>query len=116
MLTAKQGTAPALILVFPYHVHAELAHASASSACQTAFIVCGCHNQLSICDVASSPQFGQAVKAQSMCYRAQRDFLQRKVFEKEGTLADAKADRKETERDRKIHEAIANLKRLFPGV
>lgn len=48
--------------------------------------------------------------------RAQRDFLQRKVFEKEGTLADAKADRKESERDRKIHEAIANLKRLFPGV
>ena len=47
--------------------------------------------------------------------RAQRDFLQRKVFEKEGTLADAKADRKETERDRKIHEAISNLKRLFPG-
>lgn len=51
-----------------------------------------------------------------MCCRAQRDFLQRKVFEKEGTLADAKADRKETERDRKIHEAIANLKRLFPGM
>ena len=51
-----------------------------------------------------------------MCCRAQRDFLQRKVFEKEATLADAKADRKETERDRKIHEAIANLKRLFPGV
>ena len=50
------------------------------------------------------------------CCRAQRDFLQRKVFEKEGTLADAKADRKESERDRKIHEAIANLKRLFPGV
>ena len=51
-----------------------------------------------------------------MYCRAQRDFLQRKVFEKEGTLADAKADRKETERDRKIHEAIANLKRLFPGM
>lgn len=51
-----------------------------------------------------------------MCYRAQRDFLQRKVFEKEAMLADAKADRKESERDRKIHEAIANLKRLFPGV
>ncbi|KAL3149139.1 hypothetical protein ABBQ32_001975 [Trebouxia sp. C0010 RCD-2024] len=47
---------------------------------------------------------------------AQRDFLQSKIFEKEGTLADAKADRKESERDRKIHEAIANLKRLFPGV
>lgn len=50
------------------------------------------------------------------CCRAQRDFLQSKIFEKEGTLADAKADRKESERDRKIHEAIANLKRLFPGV
>ena len=51
-----------------------------------------------------------------MYCRAQRDFLQRKVFEKEGTLADAKADRKETERDRRIHKAIANLQRLFPGM
>ena len=49
-----------------------------------------------------------------MC-RAQRGFLARKVFDCEGTLAEAKADRKETERDRKIHEAVSNLKRLFPG-
>jgi len=48
-------------------------------------------------------------------YRAQRDFLQKKVFDCEGSLAEAKADRKESERDRKIHEAVTNLKRLFPG-
>ncbi len=47
--------------------------------------------------------------------RAQRDFLQKKVFDCEGSLAEAKADRKESERDRKIHEAVTNLKRLFPG-
>ncbi len=48
--------------------------------------------------------------------RAQRDFLQKKVFDCEGSLAEAKADRKESERDRKIHEAVTNLKRLFPGM
>ncbi|DBA77355.1 TPA: hypothetical protein ACH3X2_000872 [Trebouxia sp. C0005] len=47
---------------------------------------------------------------------ARRDFLQKKVFDCEGSLAEAKADRKESERDRKIHEAVTNLKRLFPGV
>ena len=47
--------------------------------------------------------------------RAQRDFLQKKVFDCEGTLAEAKAERKESERDRKIHEAVSELKRLFPG-
>ena len=48
--------------------------------------------------------------------RARRDFLQKKVFDCEGSLAEAKADRKESERDRKIHEAVTNLKRLFPGM
>ena len=46
---------------------------------------------------------------------AKRDFLQKKVYDCEGALAEAKADRKESERDRKIHEAVSNLKRLFPG-
>ncbi len=49
------------------------------------------------------------------CCRAQRDFLQKKVSDCEGSLAEAKAERKESERDRKIHEAVTNLKRLFPG-
>ncbi|DBA97424.1 TPA: hypothetical protein ACH3X1_015143 [Trebouxia sp. C0004] len=41
---------------------------------------------------------------------AQRDFLQKKVFDCERSLAEAKADRKESERDRKIHEAVSQRK------
>lgn len=48
--------------------------------------------------------------------RAQRDYLQKKMRDCEVTLADAKADRKESERDRRTREAVTNLKRLFPGL
>ena len=37
------------------------------------------------------------------------------MYDCETRLQDAKADRKENERDRKISEAVGNMKRLFPG-
>ena len=33
-----------------------------------------------------------------------------------GQLRNAKADRRETERERKMAEAVAHMKQLFPGV
>ena len=80
-----------------------------------------CHKQLSSAKQTSAVESAKnSVKDVSsvLCVgcRAQRDFLQKKVFDCEGRLAEAKADRKESERDRKIHEAVANLKRLFPGM
>lgn len=50
----------------------------------------------------------------SVC-RAQRENWQKKVFDCETRLQDAKADRKENERDRRISEAVGNMKRLFQG-
>ena len=80
-----------------------------------------CHKQLSSAKQTSAVESAKnSVKDVSsvLCVgcRAQRDFLQKKVFDCEGSLAEAKADRKESERDRKIHEAVTNLKRLFPGM
>ena len=47
---------------------------------------------------------------------AQRDHLRKKVYDCEGALAGAKTGREESETDRKIREAVSNLKRLFPGL
>ena len=47
--------------------------------------------------------------------RAQRDFLAQKLEEVDGQLREAKADRKESERDRRAGEAVEQLKRFFPG-
>ncbi|EIE20863.1 RecF/RecN/SMC protein [Coccomyxa subellipsoidea C-169] len=48
--------------------------------------------------------------------RAQRDVLTQKLEEGEAQLREAKADRKETERDRRMTTAVEQLKRLHPGV
>ena len=47
--------------------------------------------------------------------RAQRDFLAQKLEGVDGQLREAKADRRESERDRRAGEAVDQLKRFFPG-
>ena len=47
--------------------------------------------------------------------RAQRDFLSQKLEAVDGQLREAKADRRESERDRRAGEAVDQLKRFFPG-
>ncbi|KAK9820343.1 hypothetical protein WJX72_009251 [[Myrmecia] bisecta] len=47
---------------------------------------------------------------------AQREYTAQKLAEVEGQLKNAKADRKENERERKAAEALDSMKRLFPGV
>ena len=47
--------------------------------------------------------------------RAQRDHLTQALEEAEAKLRDARADRKETERDRRMADAVEQLKRFLPG-
>ncbi|BDA42403.1 Structural maintenance of chromosomes protein 1A [Coccomyxa sp. Obi] len=47
--------------------------------------------------------------------RAQRDILTQKLADVDAQLRDAKADRKETERDRRMTDAVQKLKRMHPG-
>ena len=47
--------------------------------------------------------------------RAQRDFLAQKLEEVEGQLKEAKADRRESERERIMLKAVTNMKQLFTG-
>lgn len=47
---------------------------------------------------------------------AQREHYERKLDEVEGRLREAAAERKESERDRKMAAAVADMKRLLPGV
>ena len=58
---------------------------------------------------------GSSTDPSDWMYRAQRDHLQKKLYDGEQRLQEAKADRKENERDRKMREAVTNMKRLFPG-
>ncbi|CAM6028343.1 unnamed protein product [Sphagnum balticum] len=48
--------------------------------------------------------------------RTRHDSLKAKVEELEGQLREVKANKRESERDSKLSEAVASLKRLFPGV
>ena len=48
--------------------------------------------------------------------RADRAFVSRRLEEVDGQLADARADKRETQRDRRMGETITSLKRLFPGM
>lgn len=48
--------------------------------------------------------------------RAQRDILTQRLEEVEVQLLEAKADRKETERDRRMTTAVEQLKRFYPGM
>lgn len=41
--------------------------------------------------------------------------LQAKLMEVEGQLADARADRRENHRERRMAEAVDSMRRLFPG-
>jgi structural maintenance of chromosome 1 len=52
----------------------------------------------------------------STCDRTRHDSLKAKVEELEGQLREVKANKRESERDSKLSEAVASLKRLFPGV
>ncbi len=52
----------------------------------------------------------------SICDRTRHDSLKAKVEELEGQLREVKANKRESERDSKLSEAVASLKRLFPGV
>jgi hypothetical protein len=45
----------------------------------------------------------------------QRDHLAAKLQDVEARLADAKADKRQSERDRRIAKAAADLKREVPG-
>ena len=47
--------------------------------------------------------------------RAARDSVTQALEEAEAKLRDARADRKETERDRRMADAVEQLKRFFPG-
>ncbi len=47
---------------------------------------------------------------------SQRDILTQKLAEVDAQLRDAKADRKETERDRRMTDAVQKLKRMHPGI
>jgi structural maintenance of chromosome 1 len=47
--------------------------------------------------------------------RAQRDFLTSKVEDVEGKLREAKADRRESERERAMTRALDMMKELFQG-
>jgi hypothetical protein len=47
--------------------------------------------------------------------RAQRDYLGQKLEEADAKLRDARAERKESERDRRMADAVEQLKRFFPG-
>lgn len=47
---------------------------------------------------------------------SQRDILSQKLAEVDAQLRDAKADRKETERDRRMTDAVQKLKRMHPGM
>ena len=49
------------------------------------------------------------------CNRAQREFLSSKLENVEGKLKEAKADRRENERERKMRDAVIKMKELFPG-
>jgi hypothetical protein len=51
----------------------------------------------------------------AVCHRAQRDYLAQKLEQVGEQLREAKADRKESERDRRMSEAVDQLKRFFPG-
>ena len=46
---------------------------------------------------------------------AQREFLAQKLEEVEGKLKEAKADRRESERERTMLKAVTNMKQLFTG-
>lgn len=46
---------------------------------------------------------------------ARREFLGRELDRVEGSLREAKADRRESERDRKLAATVEALKKLFPG-
>lgn len=48
--------------------------------------------------------------------RSRRDVLSQKLAEVDVQLRDAKADRKETERDRRMTDAVQKLKRMHPGM
>ena len=48
--------------------------------------------------------------------RAKQEHLKNKIDELGGKLREAKADRKESEREVRAQEAVASLKRLLPGV
>lgn len=47
--------------------------------------------------------------------RAQRDFLTSKMEDVEGKLREAKADRRESERERAMTRALDMMKELFQG-
>ncbi len=50
-----------------------------------------------------------------MSGRAQRDYATQKREEVEAKLREAKAGRTDSERERKMKEAVAKLKQLLPG-
>ena len=50
-----------------------------------------------------------------MLSRAQRDHLAQKLNKTEAQLLEAKADQHDNQRSREISNALASLKRLFPG-
>lgn len=51
----------------------------------------------------------------SRAFRSEREVLQAKLMEVEGQLADARADRRENHRERRMAEAVDSMRRLFPG-
>lgn len=58
----------------------------------------------------------QAIRERHRKSRQRTDHLQSKLDDVERKLKDLKADKRESERDIKLAENVASLKRLFPGV
>lgn len=66
-------------------------------------------------DLAAKKSELEQLNHQRRRNQARREQLLRQVEEVERQLADAKVDRKETERERKAAEAVAQLLRTFEG-
>jgi len=58
----------------------------------------------------------ERLRVQSVAVTTQRLDLERKLNQADEALRDARAQRRETERDRRAADAVAHMRRLFPGV
>ena len=48
-------------------------------------------------------------------FRSERQALESKISQLDAQLGDARADRRESQREKKMAEAVEGMKRLFPG-